>query len=1082
MIARTVTTRKASIAFAVFLAFSVFAAFGVFGEGVAGDVGVDEPAAVSEVVSEAPVVEASEDVYVGLDEVVAEVEEVEGVVDDVEGDVFVELDEVETVEEAGAAGEEAEEESQDLYVDLDDVLEDKGVEDVAEVVEGDVFVELDVAAEESSDAAPVLDQGGAIEGSSLSEEVVEDVGEEQEESEEVVEEEIIEEKELTKSGLVEVAGELERKEIMKITYSEDESDVVDKIERVERVVEESDEGVRKKAVVSSGEDHFEGDIVYSSYLNVEVEDKDQITVNWKDNGEVDFDYFDENDNGLIDRISWTIPHLSEQEFEIIINFYFEDNNETVGEIEVEEYIVPGNVTVSPVEFHFNVYYSDVSLVLCNLSLSDSEGVFLSEEFRDTNGSSHLFDLVNGDYSWDLLCLDETNDSIQSQLTGDFEVVVDYTPITTLDADVFSIQKGESVEFGVNASALFGDVASINYILNYGDGSDLYSWTELSVSELVDSKSHQYNSAGTFTAILNGTVQYEGGEVFVSSDSVTITVSEPQPEGDNDGPDIEMIEPDDEEDFELESREQKIKFSYNVTDDSKIDNCTFEMFYYNNSIFGERIITEIKRDIGNGAIVSYEYKEFDEGDYSWDVECYDNESNRGSVSDRDFYVSYDAGDSSSSSSSSKDESEVKLSAEEQEQVSEVQGAIDAINDFFVEEGRSDADVLEAIADLEIDEMLKLYKKKLLLMKQDLEHNLNYMEEARREERRSEIFEEIREMKKNIPVSFEVLETRNYFKNSLELDLEEVISAYVEAKGIVIDKARVKEMVKQTELLQNQIAVSVNVKKVVVDYFDGGDEEFTLVSKEIDFKSKDFGSLIEVVPKEVAEDASDLSFVVSSNVLKQDPILEIKLSDLGERDKVVYKIKRAVSLEDVEKTTTLAFKEDVPEGKIGGITGFVSFASGGGSGIGFYVSWILAIAGLFVVGTFSYRKVRLSRLKKHKDVRALFEITSEAERLLKKKEIDSARVKYQEAQAIYPKIPENGKRYAYKKLQKLYLAIDKRDIVALVKEFMTASKEGRKDDALMLYRDIQKLYPRMPSGFKEKVFEKMQPHVDRLKWMK
>jgi hypothetical protein len=516
---------------------------------------------------------------------------------------------------------------------------------------------------------------------------------------------------------------------------------------------------------------------------------------------------------------------------------------------------------------------------------------------------------------------------------------------------------------------------------------------------------------------------------------------------------------------------------------KIANCTFEMFYYNDSLFGEEIIKEVKRDISNGSIISYEYKDFDEGDYSWDVECYDNSSNKGSVSDRDFSVYYPDEESDSDSDSSGSSTEKKttvLSAEEQTNINEVQSLIDAINDFFIKEEKFDSDQIDAIKDLELDETLKFYKKKLLQSKIDLEHNLDFMrEEAQKEARRQEILDEINEMKKNIPTSFEVKGSKDYFKSSLEADVGEVISAYVQTKGIVLDNWGISEMAKQNELLQNQITVSVNTKNVAVRYLDGHDEEFVLVSKKLDFKSKDFDSLIEVVPKEIVDNANSVSFVVTSNVLKQDPILEVKLTDLGEREKLVYKINKVVDLAEIEKTTTLAFKEDIPESTIGGITGFVSLIGVGAGGVGFYLSWILVVIGVLVIGAFSYKRVQINRLKKHKDVKALFMITSETERLLKAMEIDKARVKYHEAQAIYPKIPEKGKKYAYKKLQKLYLAIDRKDITTMVKEFISASKAGRKNDALMLYNNIQKLYPRMPKGFKEKVFEKIQPHLDRLK---
>ena len=42
-------------------------------------------------------------------------------------------------------------------------------------------------------------------------------------------------------------------------------------------------------------------------------------------------------------------------------------------------------------------------------------------------------------------------------------------------------------------------------------------------------------------------------------------------------------------------------------------------------------------------------------------------------------------------------------------------------------------------------------------------------------------------------------------------------------------------------------------------------------------------------------------------------------------------------------------------------------------------------------------------------------------------------------------------------------------------MLAAKEGRKDDALLVYEDIKQIYHRMPEKYKEKVYSKVLPYV-------
>lgn len=1047
MLARIAMTRNVSVVTLVFLLVFVFFVFSVFGEEFVEGVSVltEESVSVEESIDE------SGKVFVegaGVENLVIE--------DSVEEGLYA------VIEEASVVGptlieEEKGENDGDVYVDLDEVTQDNGIEEIAEVDGEEVYLELGEVASQDSPQSDEVPAGGNAEDE--------------------------EEKTQIFTGLVEVAGEIESKEIMKVNYVESQREAVSNIKRSEKTVIESVERIEKEVIVSS-EEHFDGEIIYKSYFDVEVEKKEQIKLNWRNEGkEIAFETHDDNDNGLIDGISWIIPHLSVQEFEITVDLTLNEDASS-SEIVIEATKFPTNVSASPVEFDFEVTYSNISSVLCNLSLSLGGNLIAVQSI--SNDYNYRLNLSNGNYSWTFRCVDLTNESISREIGNSFIVNANYLPSIVLSMSSLNITEGQVVSFSINLTAPSNtQVSLIKYKLNYGDGSEAYnSDVYFGQRSLFDGRTRNYTSAGSFTVNLTGSVQYVGDDFLYSVSSYgVLVVNEVLQTKDNEGPKIYLIEPEDEESFDLESREQKIKFAYNVTDNVKIANCTFEMYFYNDSLFGEEIISEFKSDISNGSMISYEYKDFDEGDYSWDVECYDNSSNKGSVSDRDFYVSYND-DESSDSEDEEDEVKKKslaLSEEEQVQVDEVQKVIDAINDFFVEEEKYAPENIEAISDLEIDETLKFYKKKLLQMKIDLGHNLDYVvEEERREVRRQEIIDEIERMKKEIPVSFEVKESKDYFKSSSQVDMEEVILAYVETKGLVVDSRGIREMAKQNELLQNQITVSVNTKSIDVRYFDGSKEEFTLVSKELSFKSREFDSLIEVIPKEVSESADEVTFVVNAKVLKKDPILEVKLDELGDRKKLVYKINKVVDLSLIEGTTTLAFKEEVPESNIGGITGFVSFVGGNWeNSFGFYLSWFLVAAALLVAGVFSYRRVRISKLKKHKDVRELFAITSETERLLRVMDVEKARAKYHEAQAIYPRVPEYGKRFVYKKLQKLYFVIDKKDMTSMVKEFIAASKDGRREDALMLYGNIQRLYPRMPQGFREKAFEKMKPHLDKLK---
>ena len=263
---------------------------------------------------------------------------------------------------------------------------------------------------------------------------------------------LVERDELVKSltAFVEVGGELKNKEIMKIIYSSDQEEVVKEIERKEVVVESGGQ-VKKEIVVSSNE-HFDGEIFYKSYFSSEVKSKEMIKLYWKnEEREVDFQTGDENGNGLIDYIAWTIPHLSVQEFEITIYLSLVNETNLTNEVVINVDYAPSSVVSSLVDFRFNVSYYDVGLLACWLNLANvDEGVLVSRNVSG-NGIFRL-NLSNGQYLWNFSCFDTINDSIGDFVNGSFIVNASYFLSVSLSASPETILQGNIVNFVFNVSA------------------------------------------------------------------------------------------------------------------------------------------------------------------------------------------------------------------------------------------------------------------------------------------------------------------------------------------------------------------------------------------------------------------------------------------------------------------------------------------------------------------------------------------------------------------------------------------------------------------------------------------------------
>jgi len=163
----------------------------------------------------------------------------------------------------------------------------------------------------------------------------------------------------------------------------------------------------EKEVTVSSEEHFVGYLRVYTSLTSEAKKKD-IKVYWKNNENLEItgndnysvEYYDENNNGLIDRISWIVPHLSEQIFDIFVN--------TTNATESQDKILlnlnnpPNGIVNNPIPFNILINYSGETS--CNLRINDSVYNFSSNQ-------NYSLNLPNGAYTWLINCSNSTDNSI-----------------------------------------------------------------------------------------------------------------------------------------------------------------------------------------------------------------------------------------------------------------------------------------------------------------------------------------------------------------------------------------------------------------------------------------------------------------------------------------------------------------------------------------------------------------------------------------------------------------------------------------------------------------------------------------------
>jgi len=1069
------TGKRGSLLIALAILFGVFSSFMVVGEGdlskgISIELVKDEIQSIAEPVGE--VVHEGNTAKDLLSDAQKDITNEQ----ESEKDFYIDIEKIqETVIEAGKEGyamglseedepatKDNEKESQNLtdekstldgiYIDLDEVLNKTKILENISIIKvnftGELFGEENSA---PNDEEVQASRGSSNSGKSYSYIELEEIQKNDSENN-------LENENLTNTSFEEPSLE-DKKEITQVYYKGNKKEIETKFTQGEEIriykdeiVEEKEDEWKKEVKVYS-DAHFENELrVYADILESEG---DKIKIYWQEEDKyLDFETYDKNSNGLIERISWIVPHLSNQTFDIIINF----NDEEIlnaSEILIEPVNLPNSITNgSEINFEFNLSYNNMSNLECHFWLNGSG---TNTSHIESESFNYSLALGNGSYSWNLNCYDKEEISINKTNSGNFAVAIDYSPKIEFSLSDGDISEGESVNFYFNVSIASSSL--IYYTIEFGDGQD-YFGLPLTTNAINVALTHNYETAGDYNVNLSIHIN------DASYQELRIIKVKSISDEDNEGPQITLIKPENNEKKYLESKSEAIIFSYNASDNTRLSNCTFNLYYYNNSVFASLIYSELK-NVASGQ-TSIDLTDFEEGQYLWEIECYDNSSNYASK-EREFSVLINSINSTPILLSAQTNGNAK-------EVERIQNLIDSINDFFIEEEKYNPEEKEVANDLQILDDLKFYKKKLLQMKLDVEHNIDYIKGSeRRETRLEEIMNEVEEYEKKVPKEIKVIGDYEYQKNSLEFDVEEVINSYIESKGIVLDRKKVKGMIKQNELISNFIISSASIKHVEIEY-NSSLEKITLITKKIQIKNESFDSLMEIVSEEVAGESEELIFVNEYTTIKENSIFEIKKEDLI-KGNLVYYVKKIVDFEDIEKTNTMPFVEESAAENFNPLTGFVSFSGiDAKKSIWVFISWSLALSIIYFIFSSGYRNFKFRSGTKGREIEKVLDLISHSKEFLERKDIEKAKENYRKISEEYSSLSEDCKKFIYKKIEKLRIDIDKKDIASLIKEFSSAMKEGRKEDALLIYKDINKIYPSMPKKYKKKVYTKVLPYVN------
>ena len=606
-----------------------------------------------------------------------------------------------------------------------------------------------------------------------------------------------------------------------------------------------------------------------------------------------------------------------------------------------------------------------------------------------------------------------------------------------------VKSGEEIDIHVKINSPVKNIEW--YTLDFGDGSEPSFFSANNDNSINRTHHHTYDEEGSYTITLK--VHMNKTTFTISKNGVSVGHSE-----DNEEPTVSMLYPSD----NAELSQDSITFRYKAEDDVKIKNCTFELYNYSNGV-GTLDYSKVSEDLANNEEVSIALTKFNEGEYSWNVYCCDNSSNCND--DLEYYQEFALFLNATVSATSEDT--------DYAQKEEVQELISKLNEFVAKKDSYTAEEKEILDDLEISDNIEFYRKRLNQIDQDLGHNLKFIEdESQRQKREDELVNEIREIREGIPVDMKIIESKEFVKNSLTKDMESIILEYFNAKGIKTEKLVVSKLAELNVKAQNYLVVSTDVKQVQIDYIDYI-KELTLVTKSVDLKNNTFSTLLEVIPKEVAENASDVTFITPATTIKEDPIFEVSVDDL-ENEKLVYYINKPVSTDKIKETDTLIFKEFAVNNLI---TGFFILDLEMGNWI-YYIIVLFLIVVIGVMLWYYLRNRKMREWKREENVVRVLKCIRDANSSLERRDIESAKGDYHKIRELFPLIPGGCRKVLNKRVDKIRVEIDKKEIFSLLKEFEVAKKEQRMGDAEIIYKKLQLIYKRLPKKYQQRVLERLK----------
>jgi len=1007
--------------------------------------------------------------------------------------------------------------------------------------------------------------------------------------------------------IVDTLDEGEEKEYV-VTF---ETDPAQKIESKPIVTDESWE----KEIVISSNPEYEGAFQYTnvlSYATVKESASENIQLYWRVNGEevdvthyetFNVTFYDTNHNGLVDQISWITPHLSSQEFVIVVTL-----TATSSPFEHEISIIPtspapnSHFKDSPIPFGFTVNYNaSYTKVLCNLTV-DSALKFESIPAA-TNQTTALLTLDEGIHNWQVACAGE---GTPSALTAPQSFVVDVSPpaielhnpdpelslrdsvtlnYTATDVYAASLTCSLYLNDVLNMTGLVAPSGTLQQISLSELENGTYTWNvgcadKAGNQNVTASKLFYIDTKRNFSIITNK-LSYalgEGGVYWVTAplgSKVTLIITTPLKttitrffEGPY--PTLDTINFNDyggqyilDGFLNFNGAIKQTTTTYSVTSSISaaitVDKETIEKggsvaftgahggglgdVTYNwdfddgtsatektvshtfpdlknyvvkltvkdgkgntatasvtitvkekfpvkiqvrdgdtdNAIQNAKVnvgVDEVKTD-GNGDaaytlfVGEYEFLIRADGyDVFYGTILVNQETTYTAVLTKDVAEPFEE-EKSEEPQNTEEGTPPVIEFEDSELEDVLLTALESI-DSYSSDQRKLADTLR------VREGLERAKENVARINRDLfnlKQNRAGLDQEAYNDRVADLEESLDELRKKTIMAVTAESPEEFAKYASPEQIEDIAQRYIKEKAHIKDT---KSYLSSLDEIQNLVTISTVVQSGRITTLDGALSDITLVKHVAStFGDVQHTELVIDIPKTIAEDAKDITFLTPYTVVQSDPLIAF---DLTEATDIMYYTRTTIDPDEAKNIALALLPTQTVDGKGASITGLAIFSkitSIDNPLVAFEVTIIVILLLAYVLYEFDLMQgVQRALIMRSQEIKAIYDIIHDIHVAIANNELDNAMLTYQDLMEAYKKLPAAKKPKVIQETKATYHKI----IHAKVQEGLHAAlalvQENHVNEAREKYEEIQTWYKELPPELRATVKERCTLLFERL----